>query len=321
MKTVIMFVVVALCHALSYAQGVLISDVSGMPDSTAILELRSSSKGFLMTRLSTVQRDSIQSPTQSLMIYNTTNSRYEYFDGTAWVPFVAPQQQEKPYMLPQADGFTFESVYMDRYCVLSRVAGGTPRITLVLDSTRIQSRNTGIDWPVSASGTSSAVVLNGSLYILIRSNPSPTENRVYRYDLYNLNAGGTQVSVSGGLLLGTAGNVLMSCDGTDFYFTRNAGNNAQGSNVIAKYSLSGPNTLVYQGSTTYGFVNNAFARFCVDSGGNMYGYNSGTLVKYSSTGSLDYQLQLSSLSAFINWGGTMYVQLHGDDSPVRIVLE
>jgi hypothetical protein len=56
------------------------------PDNSAILDVFSSSKGLLMPRLSTEQRNAISSPAPGLMIYNTTVNDGELNMGTALAP-------------------------------------------------------------------------------------------------------------------------------------------------------------------------------------------------------------------------------------------
>ncbi|ROL58455.1 tail fiber protein [Bacteroidetes/Chlorobi group bacterium Naka2016] len=59
------------------------------PDNSAILELYSTSHGFLVPRLTTTQRNAISSPATGLLIYNLDNQRFEYYDGTQWVAVVS----------------------------------------------------------------------------------------------------------------------------------------------------------------------------------------------------------------------------------------
>ena len=53
--------------------------------SGAILQIDSITEGILIPRMTTTQRDAISSPTTSLLIFNSTNNQYEYFNGTVWV--------------------------------------------------------------------------------------------------------------------------------------------------------------------------------------------------------------------------------------------
>lgn len=59
---------------------------SSAPVGSAKLEVNSTTQGFLLPRMTTVQRDAISSPVQGLSIYNTTTKGNELYNGTAWVP-------------------------------------------------------------------------------------------------------------------------------------------------------------------------------------------------------------------------------------------
>ena len=65
------------------------------PDQSAVLEVASSStpKGLLVPRLTLLDRDNIASPANGLIIYNTSQSAFNYYDGTDWIRLiVAPAQ-------------------------------------------------------------------------------------------------------------------------------------------------------------------------------------------------------------------------------------
>ncbi|MEX1132390.1 MAG: hypothetical protein WEC15_04125, partial [Flavobacteriales bacterium] len=68
------------------AQNVGINNPTPAP--SALLDLTSTERGLLVPRMSTVQRDAIPLPATSLLVFNTTNARFEFFDGTTWVPLV-----------------------------------------------------------------------------------------------------------------------------------------------------------------------------------------------------------------------------------------
>lgn len=55
------------------------------PDSTALLHLESTEMGFLPPRMTTVQRDAITTPADGLVIFNTTDSTLQYFNGECWM--------------------------------------------------------------------------------------------------------------------------------------------------------------------------------------------------------------------------------------------
>jgi len=57
---------------------------TNVPAASALLELAATDKGFLPPRMTTTQRDAITTPATGLMIYNTTNTQFEFFNGAAW---------------------------------------------------------------------------------------------------------------------------------------------------------------------------------------------------------------------------------------------
>jgi len=50
----------------------------------ALFDVVSTSSGILIPRLTTTQRDAIVSPSTSELIYNSTNGRFEFYNGSAW---------------------------------------------------------------------------------------------------------------------------------------------------------------------------------------------------------------------------------------------
>lgn len=103
MKYFFLILLAYVCFGQVSGQGVLISPDNGNPDEDAILELRSTSQGFLPPRLNRVERGNMLNPPNGLVIYNTSTSRLNVFDGVAneWVeldpappaePAVAPTQ-------------------------------------------------------------------------------------------------------------------------------------------------------------------------------------------------------------------------------------
>lgn len=53
-------------------------------DHSAAIELADTDRGFLPNRLTTAQRDAIPDPAPGLLIYNTSDSVYQFFDGATW---------------------------------------------------------------------------------------------------------------------------------------------------------------------------------------------------------------------------------------------
>ncbi len=57
-----------------------------IPDTSAVLDLFSTDKGFLLPRLTTAQRDLINGPATGLQVYNVTNNDIEVNTGTKVIP-------------------------------------------------------------------------------------------------------------------------------------------------------------------------------------------------------------------------------------------
>ena len=62
-----------------------VSETTITPDASSILELKSTSKGFLAPRMTATQRAAISSPATGLIVYQTDGTTGFYFyDGSAW---------------------------------------------------------------------------------------------------------------------------------------------------------------------------------------------------------------------------------------------
>jgi hypothetical protein len=49
-----------------------------------MLDVSSTTKGFLPPRMTTAQRDAISSPPAGLVIYNTSTNVLNFYNGSAW---------------------------------------------------------------------------------------------------------------------------------------------------------------------------------------------------------------------------------------------
>ncbi|MBK9983728.1 MAG: tail fiber domain-containing protein [Saprospiraceae bacterium] len=70
-----------------FGQSISISPDGSPPDSSAILDIKSTSKGLLIPRMTIAQRDAIPLPAFGLTIFQTNGiPGIYYYDGTAWTP-------------------------------------------------------------------------------------------------------------------------------------------------------------------------------------------------------------------------------------------
>lgn len=73
----------------SFGDSVLIGG-SGPADSKAQLDVKSTTKGVLLPRMTTTQQNAITSPTEGLLIYDNVLHQLSNYNGTAWVSVGAP---------------------------------------------------------------------------------------------------------------------------------------------------------------------------------------------------------------------------------------
>ena len=66
------------------------------PDPSAILEVQSTSKGVLLPRLTSAQKNGIPNPAQGLFIFDTDTESFWYYDGVQWVEALGPQGPTGP---------------------------------------------------------------------------------------------------------------------------------------------------------------------------------------------------------------------------------
>lgn len=71
------------CSQFTFAQGSVGVGTSN-PDASAVLDVVSTSKGVLLPRLTVAQRDAIVSPKNGLIVYNSSDSKFNYWDGAKW---------------------------------------------------------------------------------------------------------------------------------------------------------------------------------------------------------------------------------------------
>ena len=59
-----------------------------VPDNSAVLDLQSTTKGFLPPKMSSLQRKAITSPAAGLIVFDTDLSQLYLYDGISWQPLV-----------------------------------------------------------------------------------------------------------------------------------------------------------------------------------------------------------------------------------------
>lgn len=85
-KTLLSFLFLTISFAM-HSQGVTIAVDAVSPDVSAILDIRSDSQGLLLPRMTSLERDAIVNPAESLLIFNTDTKCFETFVYGTWQSF------------------------------------------------------------------------------------------------------------------------------------------------------------------------------------------------------------------------------------------
>ena len=168
---------------------------TNVPDVNAILDLATTTKGFLQPRVATFDRDLMASPLTGLSIYNPTTNQPEHFDGTNWVATAGPSTF---LALPDTPG----SFTANRLLKANGAATAIEYSTLLFDN--------GSFFGIATATPNSTLEVNGSIRVTraqgandLIITPEPSGEPVYK-----VNLGGTfsfGVRSNGAVQLGTAG--------------------------------------------------------------------------------------------------------------------
>jgi hypothetical protein len=83
-KKILMLISLLCFLAQTWAQ-VSVNTSGAVPHSSAMLDVTSSTKGMLIPRMSTTQREAIALPATGLLVYDNTVHQFYYFNGTTWL--------------------------------------------------------------------------------------------------------------------------------------------------------------------------------------------------------------------------------------------
>jgi hypothetical protein len=85
MKTLFTFsFAFSLLASISYSQGVAINTDHTTADASAVLDVKSSTKGMLVPRMTTAQRTAIAAPAKGLLVFDNTTNSFWFYNGAAW---------------------------------------------------------------------------------------------------------------------------------------------------------------------------------------------------------------------------------------------
>lgn len=89
MKKIYFITIMLLLNSSYLFSQVAINTDGSTPDKSAMLDVKSTARGLLIPRISTLARNQIPSPATGLLIYNTDANFLSYYDGGQWITLCA----------------------------------------------------------------------------------------------------------------------------------------------------------------------------------------------------------------------------------------
>ncbi len=85
-KFSIITIVLVITSTMAFTQNITITDdESYSADTSAMLDVKSNKKGFLIPRLNNAQIASIHDPATGLLVFNNTENKFYYYNGSEWI--------------------------------------------------------------------------------------------------------------------------------------------------------------------------------------------------------------------------------------------
>lgn len=105
------------------------------PDPTAKLHIESTNSGVLMPRLTTIERDAIASPAHGLIIFNKTDSVFQFWNGQCWLGTHQPDCYD----------CTFDMTFAQSTGTIDRIISDSTSTQIILAQTTGNPQNIAFD--------------------------------------------------------------------------------------------------------------------------------------------------------------------------------
>jgi uncharacterized protein (TIGR02145 family) len=211
MKKVKLFIVaIAIMASYGLSAQMAVTTDGSSADASAMLEVKSTNKGFLLPRMTEVQRNAI-TPAEGLIIYNTSTHQLNFYNGTKWVNFdgtsvpdaptigiaiAVDAQASVPFTVPANNGgsiitsYTATSSPEGKTGTLNQSGSGTITVTDLIIGTAYTFTVTATN--AIGTGAASAASNSVTLVVPIIDVINPITNKIWM----DRNLGATQQATS-----------------------------------------------------------------------------------------------------------------------------
>lgn len=258
------FLLPAMLFALIINSNMLLAQVgigTNTPNSSTVLDVTSTTKGVLLPRLSSTERNAIVNPATGLIIFNTTLNCMEINQGLPatpnWTCMMNSTTSSTSNGTAVISSYTCAGGGMGNMYVGESVSGVTHNLTVNVISTgtyNLSITNNGVTF--SGAGTFSST---GSQNILLSASGTPTSLGTHAYqvnatggcsfsrDVVNSSTNGTAVVSSYSCAAGSAGNLVVGTSATGVTQTITAN-----VTTVGTYSINAiANNIVFNGKGTF----------------------------------------------------------------------
>ena len=226
-----------------------INEDNSQPDASALLDIKSSNKGILIPRMTSVERTAITTPAQGLMVYDNTTNSFWYYAATAWNEINSGQAT----ILSDSDNDTKiqveknaddDSIRIDisgeERLIISKNAGGSTLISLPNNNyNTFLGENAG---QVHAPTTGFGIIGLGNTFIGNNAGASSTKGNYNTF--LGFNTGTSFINGTGNTFIGIEAGKNQTGGLDNVYLGRKAGcSNIGGSRNVFIGSYAGNNNI------------------------------------------------------------------------------